>query len=46
VIFDDYNYIIRLLKELGYSIPSSMERPGIHTNSKYTNGHIIAELIE
>jgi hypothetical protein len=41
-----YNYIIILLKELGYSISSSKERPGIHTDPKYTNGHIIAELIE
>jgi hypothetical protein len=30
---------------LGYSI-SSNERPGIHTDPKYVNGHIIAELIE
>jgi FkbM family methyltransferase len=43
---DNYNYIIKLLKELGYSISSSMERLGIHTDPKYINGHIIAELIE
>ena len=43
---ENYNYIIRLLKELGYSISSSNERPGIHTDPKYVNGHIIAELIE
>jgi FkbM family methyltransferase len=43
---ENYNYIINLLKELGYSISSSIERPGIHTDPKYTNGHIIAQLTE
>jgi hypothetical protein len=40
------NYMTRLLKEPGYSISSSVERAGIHADSKYINGHIIAELIE
>jgi hypothetical protein len=43
---ENYDYMIRLLKESGYSISSSKERPGIHTDPKYINGHIIAELIE
>jgi hypothetical protein len=29
-----------------HSISSSNERPGIHTDPKYVNGHIIVELIE
>jgi FkbM family methyltransferase len=43
---DNYDYIIRLLKELGYSISFSKERPGIYEDPQYINGHIIAELIE
>ncbi len=43
---DNYDYIFRLLKELGYSISFSKERPGIYEDPKYINGHIIAELIE
>jgi FkbM family methyltransferase len=43
---ENYDYIIRLLKELGYSISFSKERPGIYEDPKYINGHIIAELIE
>ena len=43
---ENYDYIISLLKELGYSISSSKERPGIYTDPKYINGHIIAELID
>ena len=43
---ENYDYTIRLLKELGYSISFSKERPGIYTDPKYINGHIIAELIE
>jgi FkbM family methyltransferase len=41
---ENYDYIIRLLKELGYSVSFSKERPGIYEDPKYTNGHIIAEL--
>jgi FkbM family methyltransferase len=43
---ENHDYIINLLKELGYSISCSSERPGIYTDPKYINGHIIAELIE
>jgi FkbM family methyltransferase len=43
---ENYDYITRLLKELGYSISFSKERPGIYEDPKYINGHIIAELIE
>jgi FkbM family methyltransferase len=43
---ENYDYIIRLLKGVGYSISFSKERPGIYEDPKYINGHIIAELIE
>jgi hypothetical protein len=43
---ENYDYITRLLKELGYSISFSKGRPGIYEDPKYINGHIIAELIE
>jgi FkbM family methyltransferase len=44
---ENYNYIIKLLRELGYSISySSKHRPAIHKDPKYVNGHIIAKLIE
>ena len=43
---ENYDYIIRLLEELGYFISFSKERPGINEDPKYTNGHIIAELTE
>jgi methyltransferase FkbM-like protein len=42
---ENYNYIIRLLKEL--DIPYLLQMRDLdHTDPKYVNGHIIAELIE
>ena len=44
---ESYNYIIKLLRELSYSISySSQHRLAIHKDPKYVNGHIIAKLIE
>jgi FkbM family methyltransferase len=42
---ENHNYIINLLRELGYSVQySSKQRPAIHKDPKYVNGHIIAKL--
>lgn len=42
---ENHNYIVNLLMELGYSVQySSKQRPAIHKDPKYVNGHIIAKL--